>query len=314
MKENCCVFVSVLVMDEYYETSYWPKEGDKTHLKSAGRLPGGSVANAASVCAGLGGRARFYDVIGENETSEFLIRDLNERGIDTENINVIPGIPTPRCMIIQSGVERTIFGLDFDKKTIPLNEAQDRMFRNAAYVYTMPASAYIIPDVYDYFKELRESGCRIVFDVEHRPEDEEKLYGCSSILFFNEFGFDSAKDGRSDGKFLRHLFDCGVEKVVITLSARGCRVVTGDKDFRADAYHIVPTDTNGAGDTFNAAFLFALMRGMDDEEAAELATAAAARCLTVKGARGGVTDIGTLRSFIAENASLHRSLAEMNPG
>ena len=71
IQNSYIVTISVLHMDEYYTAARWPQMGDKAMLTPAGRTPGGSVANASSVCGALGGRVFFYDVLSRSEAVSY---------------------------------------------------------------------------------------------------------------------------------------------------------------------------------------------------------------------------------------------------
>ncbi|PID34265.1 MAG: hypothetical protein CR976_01205 [Thiotrichales bacterium] len=75
-------------------------------------------------------------------------------------------------------------------------------------------------------------------------------------------------------------------KLVVTLGADGALVVNAD-DSRAEipAQAVKAVDTNGAGDMFAGAFLYGVTQGMSDEQAGKLANSAAAKVVSVFGAR-----------------------------
>ena len=74
-------------------------------------------------------------------------------------------------------------------------------------------------------------------------------------------------------------------RVVITRGTAGADIYGGGHDpIHIDATPAEPVDTNGAGDVFATAFMFALARGDDDETAGRLASAYAAACVEVVGA------------------------------
>ena len=62
-------------------------------------------------------------------------------------------------------------------------------------------------------------------------------------------------------------------------------------------YKVKAVDTTGAGDTFNASFLYGVSRGWTLRECAEFANAAAARAIGFMGARGGVATEAAVEQF-----------------
>lgn len=80
------------------------------------------------------------------------------------------------------------------------------------------------------------------------------------------------------------LLDAGVSAVIVTLGARGMRVVTRDGDMAIPPYIVRAVDTTGAGDAACGALAAALSQGADIATAARRATAAGALAATKHGA------------------------------
>ena len=89
------------------------------------------------------------------------------------------------------------------------------------------------------------------------------------------------QDPTDDVEIARRLLGLGCRTVVMTLGERGSLIVTPDSATPIPAYqydNIV--DSNGAGDSFNAALAAALLEGKPLEEAARFANAVAGLCCT----------------------------------
>lgn len=80
------------------------------------------------------------------------------------------------------------------------------------------------------------------------------------------------------------LLDAGVSAVIVTLGARGMRVVTRDGDMAIPPYIVRAVDTTGAGDAACGALAAALSQGADIATATRRATAAGALAATKHGA------------------------------
>ena len=84
----------------------------------------------------------------------------------------------------------------------------------------------------------------------------------------------------------------------IKLGKEGCILTDFKEQVRLPAYPgIRVMDTTGAGDTFNASFLYGVSRGWTLRECAEFANAAAARAIGFMGARGGVATEAAVEQF-----------------
>ena len=73
--------------------------------------------------------------------------------------------------------------------------------------------------------------------------------------------------------------------IVLTLGSKGALLFDGKKNISIDSFPVKPVDTNGAGDMFAGAFLYAITAGKDFATAGKLASYAASRTVTHFGPR-----------------------------
>jgi sugar/nucleoside kinase (ribokinase family) len=97
----------------------------------------------------------------------------------------------------------------------------------------------------------------------------------------------------------RSLSGMGARNIIIKLGAGGSFVSGEDcGDFEAPPFKVEPVDATGAGDVFNAALVWGLMRGMQPRKAALLANAAGALKVTAVGGTAGAPTAQELLDFI----------------
>jgi sugar/nucleoside kinase (ribokinase family) len=75
---------------------------------------------------------------------------------------------------------------------------------------------------------------------------------------------------------------------IVKLGARGARLVSADASCAVAAPRVRVVDTTGAGDAFNAGFLFALLRGESPRECMRIASAVAAQSTRAAGGLDGL--------------------------
>ena len=91
---------------------------------------------------------------------------------------------------------------------------------------------------------------------------------------------------------------------MLKLGSDGCAVFSEHGDFALPAYDVEVADTTGAGDCFCGGFLAGLARGMDLEQAARLATAAAAHSVQEVGGTEGLRDFETTARWMESREPL----------
>ena len=88
--------------------------------------------------------------------------------------------------------------------------------------------------------------------------------------------------------------------IILTLGKHGILAWDSEKYLRQKAKKVKVVDTTGAGDTFNAAFLAATLRGKPLATRLRFANAAAALSVTVLGPRGLLPTWDEVESFLKE--------------
>lgn len=306
MKKDYSFFVGDVALDEYYRAPYWPKIREKVLVETLEPQMGGSIANAACVYTGFNESAFFLSLLNSGQITQTLCENLRNQGVDTRYILTDDSLPDSKCMIILTEDDHTLFiptlGIQHIEITPEIIEAMCR----AKYVYSTIVEMKPLRcgnmDAIDIIKKIRESGTKIVYDLDvYNIEDgDERFLKEMDIAFFNRVGFDKYRNGDSSDQAVTKLLDSGTEIVVVTLAEEGCLVYTKDQHIHVAGINVDVVDVTGAGDTFCSAFMYALNKSDDLRLVAKFANAAAARSVTIMGARGGVTSTQNIIDFMKD--------------
>ena len=289
-------------IDEYYRCDNWPKIGDKCFMEYLKAVPGGMIQNAASIMAGYGVTVYALDILGKDEYTTVILDDLKKHGVHTEYVDICQEIKNTKTYIVLSQDERTIFIVKNKKPKISVDDRKRGLLFGASYIYTTIKDMKNVEDDINLIKQLKANGVKIFFDVESEAfEDSAKdsfYFESADVLVFNEGGFEKYKGERSQEEVCEDLFAKGVEIIVVTLGSKGCVVRTPNWVREFPGLKVEVKDTTGAGDTFNATFLYGLLEGWSIEKAAEYANYAAARSIMYFGPKGGIAPIKAIEEFI----------------
>jgi ribokinase len=108
-------------------------------------------------------------------------------------------------------------------------------------------------------------------------------------------------DGAETEESAKRLLAKGLRGVVLKRGGDGCYVaVAGEKAEWVKPFKVDAIDTVAAGDCFNGAFAVALLEGKDPWAAARFANAAAAICVTRKGAQASMPLRAEADEFLAK--------------
>lgn len=250
---------------------------------------GGDTLNTAVYLARLGIPVDYVTALGDDSLSDAMVAQWEGEGVGTDKVlrlaNRLPGL----YMIERDAAGERTFR--YWRREAPAREvfaiADEGMIAALAgysWVYLSGITLSLYDDasrerLFAVLDTVRRAGGRVVFDGNYRPhgwKDANEARGAfNAILPRVDCALPTFEDeqllfGDTDvDKTLRRYSASGVSEIVVKQGARGCVVFAGD-----DALHvpslpgIEPVDTTAAGDSFNAAYLAARIRGCPVLEAA----------------------------------------------
>lgn len=304
-QKKTIVMIGSSCIDEYYEMNHVPDLGDKAVLKFLENKVGGMIANAAAVAASYGMNTYLMDTMSGSDYTKMLEDDLVQSRIHLDMIRHDPKLPDTKCMIFLKDGERIVWVLPSAKKDVVPDEGQKEIFQTAEYVYSSIEELRRFRDTKGFMQWLHAVNTKIVIDVEWiNDKDWEPAWEIiqnADIIFVNDEGCEQLKKLVSED-YTKQLTRYG-GLVVETKGAKGCVIYTPEGEvYQIPAYKVEPIDTTGAGDTFNASFVYGLSQGWDVQKAGKFANAAAGRAILGLGARSGVVGEAAVMNFINERS------------
>ncbi|HEY8487000.1 MAG TPA: sugar kinase [Limnochordales bacterium] len=271
---------------------------------------GGDTSNFAVAVARLGGRSAYLCRLGDDEFGQALMKLWHEEGVDTSRVMRLVGAVTAVYFMSWQAdgthqftyYRRGSAASTLEPADLKPDHFQDvRLFHTSGITQAISLSAC---DASFAAMELaRRAGALVSYDPNFRPRlwpaararaVMRESVRLADLVFPNREEAEMLTGSADPDEALRRLLELGPRVVAIKLGAEGCLVGTRDgRILRVAAPSVPVVDTGGAGDTFDAAFVVALLEGFELEETARFAAAAAA--LTTMG-RGCVTPIPRRRA------------------
>lgn len=259
------------------------------------RAGGGSAANSMYAISQFGGSSFYTCKVASDEPGDYYVQQLGAHNIKTNLTSERNYGDTGQCLVMVSpDAERTMLtflGISAEIGTADLNV---EALKASKYVYlegylvTSPSGrqacvdARKIAEANGVLTSLSLSDAAMVQFF--RGGLEEMIGDGVHLLFANEIeakawtGKDSATEAMDELKKI-------AKTIVMTLGSKGALVFDGKKNISIDSVPVKAIDTNGAGDMFAGAFLYALTSGHDYATAGKLASYAASRTVTHFGPR-----------------------------
>ena len=271
-------------------------------LKDRGgkKASGGSAANTIIAVSQFGGQSFYSCKVANDETGEFYVNDLVKAGVDTNlHGDREDGISGKCIVMVTPDAERTMHTFLGISETVSNNDLDETAICASEYVYlegylvtsdsarTAAIEARKIAEQNQVKTALTFSDPNMVSFF--KDGLNEMLGEGVDLLFCNEqealtwAGTDSIEEAVATIKTVAKTF-------AITLGAEGALVFDGETEHNITPYATHAIDTNGAGDMFAGAFLYALTHGHDFATAGQFASRAAARLVAQFGARLSAED------------------------
>ena len=266
-----------------------PEKGEEEHSESVSFSIGGNAANFAVALGKLGAGPELYSCIGKDFSTGFLKASLEEAGVKARLREVEGQNGYTIALIFRDGNRSFISnkGACYALRAKDLGPLLDSI-KPGDIVYT--GGLFHLPGLaggYERFlMDAKKRGATMMFDFTF---DETGCSGCFrrlarhlDMVFMNER--ELIKHGGKDRKkALKIISGLGVRDIIVKLGERGSMFYTNGMLRREPARKVKVLDTTGAGDVFNAGFVYGFMSGLLPEQCLKLGNWAAAWTITRTG-------------------------------
>ncbi len=268
---------------------------------------GSSSAIVAHNLSALGSRVGFQSRIGDDPLGRIALERLQEGKVDVSKVRVVSGAMTTGLTVILHHdhwrniltYAGTIAELTWDNLDLDYL-ADSRHFHFSSY-YLQKG---LRPRVVELFQHLKSKGLTISLDTNDDPDDRwegdlHELLSHVDVFLPNEREACKAADTEDLGDAVSKLSKL-VPLVVVKLGRKGARAQKGSERFTAATKEVVPVDTVGAGDSFDAGFLHEYVRGSDLPTCLARGNAAGALSTTRPGGTEAFRDAAHRDRFLRE--------------
>jgi sugar/nucleoside kinase (ribokinase family) len=260
-------------------------------IDSATLTIGSSSVIFACGAARLGLRVVFVGVCGEDVFGRFMLDEMQKHHVDVSNVILRADGQTALSVILNKNSDRAILthlGL------IPMLQASDisdALLQQARHLHV---ASYFLqtnlqPALPDLFRRAHSLGLTTSLDTNYDPSEQwrgfDELLSVTDIFLPNKtesLSITKLNDVRSAAKQLAYK----TKLVAIKLGADGALACQDQLIAHSDSVSVNVVDTVGAGDSFDAGFLYACLNHWDLQRALRLACV----CGALSTQRAGGTD------------------------
>jgi len=243
---------------------------DGIALKEFRQFPGGAPANAAVAVAKLGGNVEFAGQVGDDSFGHFLIRCLQEYGVDTNCTLTHPTAKTALAFVSRDESGERSFEFYRDKSADMMfqqEQISDDWFTEASILHFCSntlTNSEIAATTKACVEKAKAASSLVSFDVNLR--DNLWANNCIDIALVNELTqrCDLIKYSKEEidllsqgtlAQYIDTLLDAGVKLILITDGAKAISYFTPKHSGEIQPPRVNAVDTNASGDTFIGAML-----------------------------------------------------------
>jgi sugar/nucleoside kinase (ribokinase family) len=245
-------------------------------VDSAALTVGSSSAIFACGAARLGLKVAFIGVCGDDVFGRFMLDEMQTRGVDISNVIILPGGRTGLSVILSRGADRAILTHSGLIAALKAEDVTDNLLCQSRHLHI---ASYFLqtalqPGLPALFRRARSLGLTTSLDTNWDPSGEwrgfQELLRLTDIFLPNE-NEALAVSGVSTLEAALQILNQKSQAVAIKCGGRGALAGRGDETVRAPALPVQIVDTVGAGDTFDAGFLYGWLNGWSLEKTLSLA-------------------------------------------
>jgi sugar/nucleoside kinase (ribokinase family) len=244
----------------------WPQPGEEVFAGRLHREAGGGAAITACGLAKLGERVAMLAAVADRDGA-WLISRLSDCGVGSSLIHHSSVGETGLTISITTAEDRAFFTYSGVNAQLPELLVDPQVWRKLASARHVHLACPMEPDLLvELAAFLHAEGCRLSIDVGWQTawlKSQHSLNALREIDFF----FPNEREGQlmtgeaEPEAVLQALDEAGLRNVALKLGEQGSMLLHRNEIIRCEPYLVIPVDTTGAGDSFNAGFIFAWLKG-----------------------------------------------------
>lgn len=253
----------------------WPQPGEESFATELRREIGGGAAITACGLAKLGAQTATLVMVGSD--GQWFIERLKECGVSPNLIRQHATEPTATTISVSTSKDRAFFtynGANCGLDELLNQEAIRRQLCQTRHVhFACPIKADMLSELIEI---LHAADCRVSIDVGWQTEwltNPAVWQALRQIdLFLPNEREAELMTGESEPKaMLKKLAEAGFSRVALKLGGQGSMALWKGEIFSCPPLPVLPVDTTGAGDCFDAGFIFGWLENKTPQDCLRLA-------------------------------------------
>lgn len=216
-------------------------------------FPGGNAVNVAVYLLRLGEQASYTGFIGTDSYGTKMREALTAKGVDVSHLHTKEGTSPYTLITLENG--NRVFGT-YDEGVMEHFELSDEDIDFLCEHDLIHTSVW--SRIEKYLPQLKQHGKIISFDFSDQPEHE--VVG-QALPYVDYAFFSFEEDSPELREYIKNAWQKGPKYVIATLGENGSIAYDGETFLEQGIVPVQVVDTMGAGDSFIAGFIQAVLHG-----------------------------------------------------
>jgi sugar/nucleoside kinase (ribokinase family) len=266
---------------------------------------GSSSAIFSRALAGLGAQVGFMGKVGDDENGRFMLDQLEELGIDTSSVLVAPAVQTGITISLTYPREKAQITFPGSISSYRPQEVALEAFHRYGHLHmaSMFLQTGLRPGFPALLRQAQQRGLSTSLDPGWDPADRwgddiDEALASVDILFLNEHEA-MAISGRTTADAALQHFAGRVPLALCKMGPGGAMMAQRGELTRVPAHQVPVADTTGAGDSFDAGFIYRhVVQGRPPVESLRFANACGAIAVTRVGGASSVPSAAEVEALL----------------
>ena len=276
------------VVDIIISVPRFPTENEETVYSDGMHNQLGGSSNILIMASRLGLKTGVIDILGDDDLAEYYKEALAGEGVDVNKLMSLDGAQTAHCIcLVDENGNHSYIGFPGATHSLSPEMIEPEYITKSRVLYVSGYSLTKSPIKEATLKALdiaTDNGLKIYFDPspvvdQFSPETLLEVLRKADVMLLNQ------REQKAINSMLPQLeLEKECDLIVLKQGARGCTIMQRGKHTHFEGQKVAVKDTTGAGDVFNAAFIYGQLEGWSLDRATRFANLLAAEKITRLGA------------------------------
>ncbi|WP_322907474.1 carbohydrate kinase family protein [Paenibacillus campi] len=285
-----------------------PEPGQEVFVSNMLVHIGGGAALFSMAVAKLGLKVAFNGVLGQDYYGQFILDEFSGLNIDTTYIRQSKHNNTGISIAINPEQDRSFITYMGSNAEVRMEDLHENSMKHGRHVHMTGYQGSRNHDAYvAMIHKIKSFGATISFDVGWDDSGEWysgifEIMRAVDVFFLNEL--EALHYSRcADIRQAITLMSQHADHLVVKMGSRGAVSIQGGQQTYRSAYSVTAVDTTGAGDSFNAGYMYGVLTGKSTGECLQYGNACGALSVSAYGGNTGIPDQAGVAAFIHSHST-----------